>query len=630
MRAIPTLVEEALRDSIADFPAELQVSLKEKFAAYHANPETLHVEQVVCKRMTDAHAQRLLFTPTPEHAALYVLLIQGPPQGAPETHPCAIVCQRYLAMWYLSHARHWPLVKEFVLHGGLDALVHLFDHENMHFRGQALDVFTQITSNPSFDWFTEPACTEAKALHSKMLLLTNTSDMIQSLVANKDVPAMSFYALQILAFYMSWVRKLYTKGELRLSQALLDTLAQWKHEEGSAIERAEDELKLAASVFDDFNRWPAADAVVSAKNEAPSFASGIKFPEGTFNLKQAADAIHGLDFDHAIALCGEVIGLGGADMDVMAAHGLRGRARFLRHLDASDMKKAVDDLTTALEKMTDQASPYVSRADLLVEKASALARLHLFKPALATVAVPTDEWMASPDDLAKLHATRAAIEADFANFEKIYDEKHAKEASIFDAILARRGKAEATARHCASTIDLGPDDTTVAPDDTTVAPDNNEPTTVVVAEDNNHDDDTTTASMPPVLPSSNQDDNDADASHMTTPRPPIERKKSAKTPTVPSSTTRHGMTSLARKLCRCKQASPLVVAKLLASFSGADLAAALHDILNPDMLTMVLASLPHVAPAKATEILAVVRSLPALPLVLDLADDPMLLVQLGL
>ena len=38
----------------------------------------------------------------------------------------------------------------------------------------------------------------------------------------------SFYSLQILAFWLSWVRKLYTqKGELRLSHEILGTLQQW-------------------------------------------------------------------------------------------------------------------------------------------------------------------------------------------------------------------------------------------------------------------------------------------------------------------------------------------------------------------------------------------------------------------
>jgi hypothetical protein len=115
MGCIPQLVEASLREAIESFPEEMQENLKAKFAAYYENPETAHVELLLRKRITDTHAQQLLFTPTKDQAGYYVMLVQPPPEGAPMNHPCNIVCQRYLAMWYLRHAQIWSLAQEFIL-----------------------------------------------------------------------------------------------------------------------------------------------------------------------------------------------------------------------------------------------------------------------------------------------------------------------------------------------------------------------------------------------------------------------------------------------------------------------------------------------------------------------------------
>ncbi|KAF0742151.1 hypothetical protein Ae201684_002820 [Aphanomyces euteiches] len=570
---MPQVVDDALRDSIAAFPEELQESLKEKFNAYYANPETHHVEQVLRKRMTDAHAQSLLFSPTREQAALYVTLIQGPPKGAPESHPCSVVCQRYLSMWYLCHARHWPLAKEFILHGGLDALVDLFEHDNMHFRGQALDVFTQVTSNPDFDWFTLPSCAESKAIHSKMLLLTNTSDFVKSLVANKGVAAMSYYALQILAFFMSWVRKLYTKGELRLSSALLATLSDWKSTPGLS----EEERTLATKVFDDFNRWPAADA--EERQQKKELFEEVEYPEGTLNLKQAHDAILALDYDQAIPLCSSIIDLGDATPapDRMQAYSLRGHARFLRQLDRNDLKKlvykmAIDDFTSALD-MEVSVDGYFSRVQLIEEKATALAHLHIFSQALATLT--PEDWM-TQDESSRLEDKAREIRALQEEYNQLHGQKHMKEQTIFDAIMLRRGKE--------------------------VAQQAVEPL------------------QSRVVATSNQDTNDEPAA------PSIPKPKKAKV-SPPNKTKTSLVPPLARKLLKCKQ-DPAAMAKFLGAVSGDDVADSLVGILNPDVLRSIVAGAALLSPDKAHDVVRALQTLPAFSLVLDLADDPALVASM--
>ncbi|ETW09147.1 hypothetical protein H310_01582 [Aphanomyces invadans] len=619
---VPPLVENALRDAIASFPKDLQDSLTEKFTAYYANPETVHVEQVVQKRMTDAHAQRLLFAPTKDHAAFYVLLVQGPPKGAPETHPCFIVCQRYLAMWYLCHARHWSLSSEFVLHGGLHSLVDLFTHENLHFRGQALDVFTQITSNPDFDWFQPPTCPEAKSLHGKMLLLANSTDFIRALVSNKDIAAMSLYALQILAFYMSWVRKLYSKGELRLSSALLATISDWKTTAASDEER-----ELATNVFDDFNRWPAVDAPATDKpltNALPVF-EGVEYPKETLYLKQARDALVASDYDQTVSFTTAFLRdtHDAASADRVQALGLRGRARLLRQLDRADMKKAVDDTSSALDMLNqvaisttqgDRDTSVLSRVDLMLDKATILAQhLNLFRPALAALELDDDTCL-SADDVAALDAKRIHVKSLWSDYEALHGMKHAKEQSIFDAILHRRG-LHAT--------ELSP---SLVPSPTMhrskpSASDNQE----------SHDDhrlkDNVDKSAPPTADDSSNQATNSDTNSGPLPCASTTRlrqvssvaSKNKATPSHAGGSKQSWMTPVARKLLKSKH-DPHMMASLLESMSAQDIAAAVSTILNPDILRGLLQGAGLVDPKHAHEVLKALNTLPALPLVLELAD----------
>ncbi|RQM26324.1 hypothetical protein B5M09_007448 [Aphanomyces astaci] len=585
----PSVVKDALRDAIASFPEELQASLMEKFTAYYTNPETPHVEQVLRKRMSDGHAQRLLFMPTKEQAALYVLLVQAPPQGAPETHPCFI--------------------------GGLNSLVDLFTHENLHFRGQALDVFTQMTSNPDFDWFQAPTCSETKSMHAKMLLLTNTSDFIQALVINKDSPAMSLYALQILAFYMSWVRKLYTKGELRLSAALLATLADWK-----ATADSDEERQLATNVFDDFNRWPAADA----PSTPPLAFHGVELPEGTLNLKQARDALVVSDYDQTVALATTFLrdSPDVPSVDRVQALGLRGRARLLRHLDRADLKKAVDDLSAALEMLEQVAMPthednlLLSRVDMMQDKATVLAQhLHLFRPALAALSPDEDACLSAADE-ATLDTARGAIHTMWAAYNALHGQQQAKEQAIFEAIRHRRGAVTEDKKV-----------TTIQPVKSTDH-DNQVTHNLASAETN--------GSPPSAIPRTNAEDTSNQATNhdpqhrdllvVTHPTPPLPDSSVAvktKNSAAIAGGTRTLKPSLiapvARKLLKYKH-NPENMASLLQSLTPHDIAAAVSTILNPDVLRGLLQGMRRLPPKHALEVMRAVHILPAMPLVLELAD----------
>ncbi|RHY35138.1 hypothetical protein DYB32_000392 [Aphanomyces invadans] len=490
---VPPLVENALRDAIASFPKDLQDSLTEKFTAYYANPETVHVEQVVQKRMTDAHAQRLLFAPTKDHAAFY------------------------------------------------------------------------ITSNPDFDWFQPPTCPEAKSLHGKMLLLANSTDFIRALVSNKDIAAMSLYALQILAFYMSWVRKLYSKGELRLSSALLDTISDWKTTAASDEER-----ELATNVFDDFNRWPAVDAPATDKpltNALPVF-EGVEYPKETLYLKQARDALVASDYDQTVSFT----------------------TAFLR--DTHDAASA--DRVQALG---------LRGLDLMLDKATILAQhLNLFRPALAALELDDDTCL-SADEVAVLGAKRIHVKSLWSAYEALHGQKHAKEQSIFDAILHRRG-LHAT--------ELSP---SLVPSPTMhrskpSASDNQE----------SHDDhrlkDNVDKSAPPTADDSSNQATNNDTNSGPLPCASTTRlrqvssvaSKNKATPSHAGGSKQSWMTPVARKLLKSKH-DPHMMASLLESMSAQDIAAAVSTILNPDILRGLLQGAGLVDPKHAHEVSARCHSL---------------------
>jgi hypothetical protein len=74
-----------------------------------------------------------------------------------------------------------------------------------------MDVFIQITSHPDFDWFQPPSSPVSHDLHRQMLALVNTP-FVDRLLGNSPstFPGASFFALQILGFWLSWMRSLHT------------------------------------------------------------------------------------------------------------------------------------------------------------------------------------------------------------------------------------------------------------------------------------------------------------------------------------------------------------------------------------------------------------------------------------
>lgn len=133
-------------------------------------------------------------------------------------------------------------------------------HENLYERSQALEIFMSITDCDVYDWFAPPDGYSDRMMHQKLLSLANEPHFLNNLLVNRidSYPGGSFRALQILAFWLSWVRALYTKDQtLHLSTKLADSLHQWSLQlPNPEMNIMEEEVQLAKTLYEDFCKDP--------------------------------------------------------------------------------------------------------------------------------------------------------------------------------------------------------------------------------------------------------------------------------------------------------------------------------------------------------------------------------------
>jgi hypothetical protein len=265
----------------------------------HAQPPCQQLEFVLRRAVPPQVARQLLFAPSADGESIgqYPRLIGSPMPGSPEDHPQRRVQITALAMLYLRHARHWPLMRIFVRHGGLSALAALFQDANLHLRSQALDTFTQITATPAYDWFAPPTvAADDTALHAAMLAVgaAPASEFLPALLANRSAsfPGGAEVALQLLAFWLSWARKLHTGEQpLRVSRTILEVLQGWTagrpsaataidagDERGAAAAYTQAEADLAARLYADFSRFGAAGEGEADGTRLANEAAGASAP----------------------------------------------------------------------------------------------------------------------------------------------------------------------------------------------------------------------------------------------------------------------------------------------------------------------------------------------------------------
>lgn len=284
--------------SLSSPPTSAELLLTGLHQAYN-NPPADHLSFILQRSVGTAKTRELLFIPTVNEdndgIRLYPQLIMGPPVSVSEKdkakHPARLIQGPFLSLLLLYHLRNWTNSSVFIRSGGLYSLVHLFTENNLYIRSHAMDVFMQLISHPDFDWFEDlntptketndnhkEEVIERQELHQHMLNLYRTP-FLQSLMDNStvDYPGGSYIALQIFAFWTSWIRKFYCEHNiLKLSKIILDRLHQWyqEHTTKEPNSRSKEELELAKTLYEDFIRFgPAEDNLVPSSSSSTTTSS---------------------------------------------------------------------------------------------------------------------------------------------------------------------------------------------------------------------------------------------------------------------------------------------------------------------------------------------------------------------
>ena len=246
------------------------------------NPPIEGMETILQQRLSYDQARIALFRPLEEQIKYYPLILHGT-VSVPSDHPLEKLRALIISLIYLSHRKSWLFLEEFIIAGGLTSLVPLLVDKNLYLRGQIMEILMNITDCDTFDWFQaiENKKSRNYILHVRLLQLAEHPDFLKNLLANRinSYPGGSFRALQMMAFWMSWVRALYTENqELQLSKRVLDELYLW----GSiaAEDTSEEEMKLAQTVYDDFSsqlneKRIASD--ISVESTEPLYVSGFSY-----------------------------------------------------------------------------------------------------------------------------------------------------------------------------------------------------------------------------------------------------------------------------------------------------------------------------------------------------------------
>eukprot|EP01138_Halocafeteria_seosinensis_P009804 gb/GECG01010015.1/.p1 GENE.gb/GECG01010015.1/~~gb/GECG01010015.1/.p1 ORF type:complete len:898 (+),score=142.52 gb/GECG01010015.1/:1-2694(+) len=149
--------------------------------------------------------------------------------------------------------------------GGFHALCSMFLAKNLQMRSQAVDAFYQLTAVEEVDWHKPPSTERLKQLHWNLFELIDTPFLLY-LANNRDssYPGGSFCCLQIIAWWLSWLRLLHSDGKFRLAESFLSFLREWKKiaedsvelmNDNNERERQRQEAELANRLVEDFSRF---------------------------------------------------------------------------------------------------------------------------------------------------------------------------------------------------------------------------------------------------------------------------------------------------------------------------------------------------------------------------------------
>ena len=225
-----------------DSPADqLRLSLQQQ---WDAPPVAAAV--VVLKAMgvdageLDADGLRAtLFFPTAADAGRYAgaIRVLAPGGGRKELKGSEKkIAVALLTLLYLSHLRPsrstaQSFAAAFVLADGLASLAGLLEHANLHIRAQAVETLKLLTAGSEdvgdddddgyelLDWFGDASRDPQRALNGKLAGLADDGSFIGGLLANRgkgaSYPGGGYACMQLLAFWLSWVRLWASAAEQR-------------------------------------------------------------------------------------------------------------------------------------------------------------------------------------------------------------------------------------------------------------------------------------------------------------------------------------------------------------------------------------------------------------------------------
>lgn len=235
--------------------------LSEKLTATFTDPPVDDIEFLLSRRISPDNIRLFFFRPNSSHIDLYPILLKKPDEQIASLNIRKIQ-PLLLAFIYLIHRKNWSFMEQFILSGSLVVIVDLIGDDNLYNRGQAIEIMLAATDCDHHDWFVRATDQKTKSLHNSFLRLYSKTTFIQNLLKNRvnSYPGGSMRCLQILAFWLSWVRAEYTEDQcLLLSSCIIEEFRLWSLEEYTP-DSTEEERELASTLLKDFGRVEAIDA----------------------------------------------------------------------------------------------------------------------------------------------------------------------------------------------------------------------------------------------------------------------------------------------------------------------------------------------------------------------------------
>jgi hypothetical protein len=224
----------------ADDASELASRILASFQSAFDRPPCEEFEMILQRNFSEDEVRVCMFAPTEDQIKFYPALMTA--ANAPEVdkldqdHALKKLKPLMLSLVFLLHRHAWKsFMEEFIVRGGLDILAAMLAEPNLYYRGQVVEIMVTATDCDVYDWFVPRTDIMGRTLHIRLLELSDHPTFLPNLLANRtgSYPGGSMRCLTLMAFWLSWVRAMYTKDQvLQLSPGMVAALKKWGREPG--------------------------------------------------------------------------------------------------------------------------------------------------------------------------------------------------------------------------------------------------------------------------------------------------------------------------------------------------------------------------------------------------------------